>query len=135
MPENLATSQASLLTMKKRKDPFTPPVRSQTIRKEIVALLQTRCFSARELSSLVGIPEKEVSLHLEHIRKSLSAGGRELAVTPAQCRACGFSFRKRERLSRPGRCPLCHGESIEEPLFGIRSSIRSPHSSLPETSA
>jgi hypothetical protein len=121
--------------MKKRKDPFVPQARSHTLRREIISLLQNRHLSARALSSLVGIPEKEVTLHLEHIRKSLGADAWELAVTPARCRACGFLFRKRERLSKPGRCPVCHQESIEEPLFSIGSSGRSRHSSLPETSA
>jgi hypothetical protein len=121
--------------MKRRKGPVIPRERSHTIRREIVSLIQNRSLSARELSSSVGIPEKEVVLHLEHIRKSLDVSGRELAVTPARCRSCGFEFRKRDRLTSPGRCPACRGESIEEPLFGTRLLGRPRHNSLPETSA
>jgi hypothetical protein len=40
-------------------------------------------------------------------------------VTPAECRKCGFVFQKREKLKKPGKCPICRSESIEEPLFGI----------------
>jgi hypothetical protein len=32
---------------------------------------------------------------------------------------CGFIFRKRDRLKKPGRCPVCHGEHIQDPLFSI----------------
>jgi hypothetical protein len=42
-------------------------------------------------------------------------------VIPAACKKCNFVFRKRDRLKKPGRCPLCHGESIDDPLFHIRT--------------
>lgn len=107
------------MAMRRPKEPFVPPERSHTIRREIIGHLHNESLSARELSSLVGIPEKEVALHLEHVRKSLGVSDRGLTVSPARCRTCGFLFRKRDRLTTPGRCPVCHGESIEEPRFSI----------------
>lgn len=101
------------------KEPSIPMEMHDTVRREITAALEQGERSARDLSREVGISEKEVYSHLEHIRKSMSAAGRHLAVTPAECRKCGFVFSKRERLKKPGKCPACRGESIHEPLFSI----------------
>jgi predicted Zn-ribbon and HTH transcriptional regulator len=76
-------------------------------------------LSAHEISGYVGIPEKEVYGHLEHIQRSLNKSGNKFVVIPAACKRCGFVFKKRGRLKKPGRCPVCRGESIEEPLFSI----------------
>lgn len=43
-----------------------------------------------------------------------------LEITPAECRNCGFVFAKRERLTSPGKCPVCRNEAILDPLFRIR---------------
>ena len=101
------------------KEPSIPMEMHDTVRREITAALEQGERSARDFSREVGISEKEVYSHLEHIRKSMSAAGRHLAVTPAECRKCGFVFSKRERLKKPGKCPACRGESIHEPLFSI----------------
>ena len=61
---------------------------------------------------LVGIREKDVAGHLEHIRHSLQREGQKLRIVPAQCHGCGYRFTKRQRFKKPGRCPLCKGESI-----------------------
>lgn len=90
-----------------------------TVRRELVAALEEGPCSAKDLSAAVGIPEKEVYGHLEHIQRTMSASGRHFTVTPAECRKCGFVFSKRERLKKPGKCPACRGESIREPLFFI----------------
>ena len=100
-------------------DAPVPPERSETARRRILALLSERPRSAKALSADVRIPEKEVFGHLDHLRKSLHREGRRVAVTPAECLACGFVFRKRERFAKPGRCPVCRGESVSEPLFFV----------------
>jgi len=79
--------------------------------------LEKRPLSAWDLSGRVGIPEKEVAGHLEHIRASLHRSGRQLEVKPAECAKCGFVFEKRGRLTRPSKCPVCHSESVHAPLF------------------
>lgn len=96
-----------------------PPERNESIRRSIVSLLREGPLSARQLSARAGIPEKEVYGHLPHIRKSVSRLMGRLVVTPAECTRCAFVFRKRDRPARPGRCPVCRGESITEPLFSI----------------
>jgi len=103
----------------KKREPATPAETHDTVRHAIVAeLLQGPC-SARDLSAAIGVPEREIGNHLEHIKKTLSLSGRRLVVTPAECKKCGFVFAKREKLKRPGKCPVCKGESIREPLFAI----------------
>lgn len=80
-------------------------------------MLEEGPASARDISGRVHISEKEVRGHLEHIHKTLERSGRELVVTPAECTHCGFVFKKRDRLTKPGKCPVCRSESIREPLF------------------
>ncbi len=101
------------------KEPIIPVERPDTIRKYIVSLLEEYTMSAKEISAIVKIPERDVYDHLEHIRKTLNKGGHHLHHEPARCDKCGFVFQKRERLSKPGKCPLCHSQLILPPLFTI----------------
>ena len=104
------------------REPSIPVEMHDTVRREMIAVLEQGDRSAKDLSSEVRISEKEVYSHLEHIRKTISATGRHLAVTPAECRKCGFVFSKRERLKKPGKCPVCRGESIHVPLYSIEEN-------------
>jgi predicted Zn-ribbon and HTH transcriptional regulator len=107
--------------MKKRpKGPFVPPDRNETVRQGITAALKGGALSAKNLSGALRVSEKEIYDHLDHIQKTVHKSGGMLVVTPAECRKCGFEFTKREKLKKPGRCPVCKNESIEEPLFEIR---------------
>ena len=81
-------------------------------------------MSAKEVSAIVRIPEREVYGHLEHIRRTLHQANQHLHVEPAACGKCGFVFHKRDRLSKPGKCPLCHGQLITPPLFRITGKER-----------
>ena len=103
-----------------KKDGPRPPAEAlDTVRRLIITELEAGPLSARDISGLAGIPEKEVAGHLEHIRQSLHRAGGRLIVQPAECTACGFVFDKRERLTRPSRCPVCRSESIHAPLFSL----------------
>ena len=107
--------------MKKRpKEPSVPLERRETIRRNISSLLEGNTLSARDISGDVRISEREVYEHLEHIQRSVLKSDHAFIVDPPVCRKCGFVFRKRERLKKPGRCPVCRNESITEPLFSIR---------------
>ncbi|MEW5735942.1 MAG: transcriptional regulator [Thermodesulfobacteriota bacterium] len=92
-----------------------------TIRKEMEALLSRGPMNARELSQALGITEKDVAGHLEHLAKSVAAQGGKLTVTPSECLECGFRFEKRERLNAPGRCPRCRGQRMSRPEYFIRT--------------
>ncbi len=101
------------------RPPAPPSEEKETLRRRIRAFLEEGPHTAREISFAVRMREKDVEEHLERLRKSLHAEGRRLTQVPAECRACGFVFRKRDRLKAPGRCPVCRGESISDPSFRI----------------
>jgi transcriptional regulator len=107
-----------------KKDPTAPPEASQTARARLRDELLREAGTAKELSGRVGLSEKEVAHHLLHLEKSLKADGLRLTVEPATCIACGFSFKKRERLTKPSRCPECGSERIDPPVFSIPSSSK-----------
>lgn len=105
---------------KKPKKPFTPAERQETVRRKIISVLAGQTLSAKEISADIRVSEREVYEHLEHIQRTVNKKEHCLIVIPAECRKCGFVFRKRDRLRKPGKCPVCHGELIQEPLFSIR---------------
>lgn len=102
------------------KEPRPPIVREETIRKSIVDLIEVQSLSAKEISGSVRISEKEVFDHLEHIRKTIRKQNRKVEIKPPRCKQCGFVFKKRERLKKPGKCPICKSETIEEASFFIK---------------
>ncbi len=75
--------------------------------------------TARELSTRARLREKDVTEHLSHLARSFEHRGERLVVEPSGCIACGFVFRWRERLSRPGACPSCRSTRIDPPVFRI----------------
>ena len=119
MPESLAIRFGYMVMKQRPRKPLVPVERQSSVRKEIMSAIEGEPLSAMNVSGIVGIPEKEVYDHLEHIQKTIHKGGRILIVVPAECRKCGFRFRKRGKLKKPGKCPICRGEAIEEPLFAI----------------
>ena len=90
-----------------------------TIRRRMVELLEEDMMDGRALSSRLGIREKEVYDHLDHIRRSVIHKGKQLKVLPAECRACGYVFKDRQRLTPPGRCPRCRQTRGMPPAFVI----------------
>lgn len=100
----------------KPKEPEVPRERAETVRSEIISLLKEQTLSAKEISGIAKLPEKDVLFHLDHIsRKS----GLRLGSIPSVCKRCGFEFKKRERLSKPGKCPICRNQQIEPQRFFI----------------
>ena len=89
-----------------------------TIRQLLKEVLLEESLSSLELSQRLALPEKEVLDHLTHIARAPGPGFR-FQLTPAVCKHCGFVFKKRERLTIPSRCPLCHHESIRRPRFAL----------------
>ena len=105
---------------KKWREPFVPVERRETIRRKILSLIETHVLSAREISADIRISEKEVYEHLGHIQRTLSRKDHAFTLIPPECRKCGFVFRKRDKLKKPGKCPVCKSELIKEPLFSVR---------------
>jgi len=91
----------------------------QTIRQRMMALLSEKAYGTRGLSKILGIREREVLDHFAHIARSLSAQKKKLVTMPCRCLICGYVFEDRKRFTRPGRCPRCRCERIEEPRFQV----------------
>jgi transcriptional regulator len=89
------------------------------VRQSLAAALREHSLTARELSQLCSIAEREVAPHLEHLARSLPRAGERLISEPARCVACDFSFAARRRAARPSRCPECKSERIRPPAFRI----------------
>lgn len=93
---------------------------SQTMRQRIVELLTGSRLSSYQLAQRLGIPERQVEDHLEHVVKTVSHDRRKrFVLEPSDCQDCGFVFRSRTKLTRPSRCPRCRSESITAPRYGI----------------
>jgi predicted Zn-ribbon and HTH transcriptional regulator len=85
----------------------------------MIDLLLEGEMTDRDLSQALGIPEKDVYGHLDHIARSLGPRGGKLRILPARCMSCGYVFKERTRWSRPGRCPKCRDSHIERPAYVI----------------
>ncbi|HEY6972755.1 MAG TPA: hypothetical protein VI359_00485 [Nitrospiraceae bacterium] len=95
-----------------------PPDR--TPRQRIIELITGTRLSSYQLAQMVGIPERQVEDHLEHVVKTVARDrSRRFILEPSTCQDCGFVFRDRRRLTRPSRCPMCHSEGITAPRYGI----------------
>lgn len=93
-----------------------------TRRQRIVALLEgPGSYGFDELREELAVPVRVLATDLEHVEKSVRAGGRKLVVEPPRCLACGFVFRGRGKrhFHTPSRCPECRGESVTQPRLSI----------------
>ena len=92
---------------------------AKTIRQSIVEMLEQEELTTFDLAEKLAIKEKEVLGHLEHIIRSLRPKN-QLVIEPAQCKSCGFQFKKRSRIKSPSRCPQCRSELIQRSRFFIK---------------
>ncbi len=93
--------------------------RKQTIRQEIILLLEDSRLSVRDLSQMAGVMEKDVVHHLAFVEKSLKPLKKRLCMMPCYCMACGFEFKHRKRFTKPGKCPACRQGRIVSALYWI----------------
>ncbi|HYA04239.1 MAG TPA: transcriptional regulator [Syntrophobacteria bacterium] len=98
---------------------MTETLPDQTSRQQILEFLSQGTYTAREISQALGIAIKEVYSHLTHIARSAASQKKKLLTIPCSCLSCGHVFRDRTRFTKPGRCPRCRGERIEEPRFRV----------------
>jgi predicted Zn-ribbon and HTH transcriptional regulator len=98
----------------------------RTPRQRLIEVLTGARLAAHQLAQLVGIPERQVEEHLEHVVKSVSRDRtRRFILEPARCQECGFVFRDRRKLTRPSRCPHCKSEGVIPPRYGV--DVEKPH--------
>ena len=97
-----------------------PKERTQTIRRTLEDLLRDGGpKTLLELATGAKIRAKDTAEHLEHLIKSGKQKGTKIAVEPAACLDCDFVFKKRDRLTTPGKCPVCGSERISNTRFQI----------------
>ena len=90
-------------------------------RRDLIDWLLDNPTSVAELARRqLGAPPREVEEDLRHLLHSLKHRPYRAVVTPARCRKCGFTFRG-QKLTKPGKCPKCHGTWISEPLVTIEA--------------
>jgi len=105
--------------------PPPPAPRTATLRQQLLDYLQSHSpASLRDLSVELGLSEKVIPDHLEHLHKSLRCQGLALEILPAQCLDCGFTFRDRHRMTPPGRCPACRSSHLSETRFSLSETSR-----------
>lgn len=106
---------------RKRADEPRVQERDRTLRQSILDHLERGPLSARELSALLHIRERDVIPHLEHLERSLRRAGRRLEFEPAVCLSCEYRFSSRRRLTKPSACPRCRKQHIDPPVFRLQA--------------
>ncbi len=87
-------------------------------RKDLVALLAAGPRSVSSIARELGLRRGDVEDDLRHALRSARAAGHKIVIVPARCRSCGFTFDE-EKLSKPGKCPVCKGSRLYEAQIGI----------------
>jgi len=95
--------------------------RKQTIRQEIISLLESGPLTVRDISQYVGIMEKDVYHHLSFIEKTVRNQKKRIHIEPYYCMDCGFQFKNRKTFKKPGKCPGCKDGRIASAVFRIES--------------
>jgi transcriptional regulator len=90
-----------------------------TFRKQLLDVLSHEPRSASWLARELGMPRAALEDDLRHMLRSARAAGHDIEIVPARCKSCDFVFGE-DRLIKPGRCPMCKGTRLFEPLIGIR---------------
>ena len=90
-------------------------------RKDLIQLLSAQPRSVSSIARELGLRRAEVEDDLRHLIRSARAAGHCVVIEPARCRTCGFLFGV-ERLSKPGKCPLCRGTRLFEAQVSIRDA-------------
>ncbi len=89
-----------------------------TLRKDLIMLLSDQPRSVSSIARELGLSRGDVEEDLRHALRSARAAGHRIAVLPARCRTCGFTFDE-QKLSKPSKCPACRGTRIYEPQISV----------------
>lgn len=87
-------------------------------RKGLINMLLDNPLSLAEIARQLDVSPRDVEDDLHHLYKSMKRLGYRLVIYPAECRKCGFKFKK-DKLHKPGKCPHCHETWIQEPLIEV----------------
>jgi transcriptional regulator len=87
-------------------------------RKDLIQLLSAQPRSVSSLARELGLRRGDVEDDLRHAIRSARAAGHRIAILPARCRSCGFTFGD-DKLSKPGKCPACRGTRLFEAQVSV----------------
>jgi hypothetical protein len=87
-------------------------------RKDLITMLLDHPMGVGELAQAMDLRTRDMAAELEHLRQSLRNRPYRLEILPARCRKCGFTFQA-DKLTKPGKCPRCHGTWIQEPRVWV----------------
>jgi predicted Zn-ribbon and HTH transcriptional regulator len=90
-------------------------------RTDLIQLLSAQPRSVSSLARELGLRRGDVEDDLRHAIRSARAAGHRVAILPARCRTCGFTFGE-DKLSKPGKCPACRGRRLFEAQISIELS-------------
>ena len=93
-------------------------------RRSLLDLLAAQPRSVSSIARELGLKRSDVEDDLRHAIRSARAHGRAVIVEPARCRSCGFLFGE-EKLSKPGKCPVCKGTRIYEAQVSVAQGAES----------
>ena len=88
-------------------------------RRQLLDLLSTEFRSVSSLARELGSTRADLEDDLHHMIRSARAAGHDIEIVPARCKACDFVFGE-GKLNKPGRCPVCKGTRLFEPMIRIR---------------
>ena len=89
-----------------------------TLRRHLIELLSHEPRTASAIAREMGLRRGDIEDELRHALRSAAAGGLRVAVLPARCKDCGFTFGE-DRLTKPSRCPGCRGSRLYEPMIRL----------------
>jgi transcriptional regulator len=87
-------------------------------RRHLLEILSAEPRSVSRLARELGLSRRDVEADLRHMIRSARAAGHRVAILPARCRTCGFTFGE-DKLAKPGRCPECKGSRIFEAQISV----------------
>src|SRR5438034_5543688 len=88
-------------------------------RRQLLDLLSHEFRSVSSLARELGMTRGDVEEDLRHALRSARAAGYDIEIVPARCKSCDFVF-SQDKLAKPGRCPVCKGSRLFEPMIRIR---------------
>ena len=92
-----------------------PRERNETVRQELLQLLDGNTLNIHVISKVLGISEKDIYGYLSQLNET-----NQLSVIPAECVKCGYKFENRKKVKKPSKCPSCKSTYIKQPEYTLR---------------
>ncbi len=88
-------------------------------RQKIIELLKKYGpYRADLLAKEVGVRIDDIGKEVERVDRALRKQGMYIRVIPGYCKKCGYKFPR--SFDVPSKCPKCHSQWIEPPMYEIR---------------